>query len=344
VEAKKAPNPQFNRCLTRSRFSSFQPFAAGLVDNGLMKWLGLSLFLILAGAIFTWAHWADNRDWKKVEKLVGYPGQAEGDGFKINVPRLDLNILVHGFPIDPRAGLTSWFAFLPLQHGNLMMGEMVLVEWEVPRIEALLESDQLTLTAIYRPFNGENPGVERVDFTGKGSRVFLAQEARALLAATSMPILPHLEEKPLLAAQTAFGPLLEKILGPAEWTGGTLSFLFTPLKAVTNDGTEIPSYMGFETSFHFQPDGKQTKVYGQWVLPQKEAIRMTESLMKNHIDITNTHSSLLDLSPPEVFIDFWAEGDAVKIAKILKEILGKTQLVNLTPGNTIETQPTQTQK
>ncbi len=309
-----------------------------------MKWLGLSLFLILTGTVFTWAHWADNHDWKKVEKLVGYPGQAEGDGFKINVPRLDLNVLVHGFPVDPRAGLTSWFAFLPLPLGNLMMGEMVLVDWEVPRIEALLESDQLTLTAIYRPFNGENPGVERVDFMGKGSRVFLAQEARTLLAATSMPISPHLEEKESSATLTVFNQPLEKILGPAQEAGEALSFLFTPLKAVTNDGAAIPSYMGFETNFHFQPDGKQTKVYGQWVLPQEEAIQVTESLMKNHIGITNIHSALLDLSPSEVFIDFWAEGDAVKIAKILKEILEKSPLVNSTPGNAIETQPTQTQK
>jgi len=302
-----------------------------------MKWFGLSLFIILTGAVFTWAHWADNRDWKKVEKLVGYPGQVEGDGFQISVPRLDLNVLVHGFPVEPRAGLTSWFAFQPLLHGNLMIGEMVLVDWEVLRIEALLESDQLTLTAIYRPFNGENPGVEKVDFMGKGSRVFLAQEARALLAATSMPISSHLEENPLSAAQTVFSLPLEKILGPAQWTGTALSFLFVPREAVTNDGTEIPS-IGFETSFHFQMDGKQTKVYGQWVLPPEEAIQVTESLMKNHIDITNTHSVLLKLSPEEVFIDFLAEGDPIEIAKVLKAALGRTKLAAPASVNAAETQ------
>jgi len=303
-----------------------------------MKYWGLSLFFILTGAIFTWAHWADNRDWKKVEKLVGYPGQAEGDGFKITVPRLDLNVLVHGIPVDPRAGLTSWFAFSPLEHGTLMMGEMVLVDWEVPRIEALLESDRLTLTSIYRPFNGENPGVERIDFMGKGSRVFLAQEARGLLAATSMPFSPLSEEKPPSSAQTAFALPLEKILGPAQWTGVGLSFVFIPPKTVTNEGIEIPSYMGFETSFHFQPDGKNAKVYGQWVLPQEEAIKVTESLMKNHVGITDTHSALSDLSPSQLFIDFWDEGDPVKIARIFQEVLGQTELAAPKQVHAAETQ------
>jgi hypothetical protein len=210
---------------------SFQPFAAGLVDNGAMKWLWLTLSFILVGGILAWARWADgaaNRDWKTVERLVGYPGQTEGDGFKISVPRLDLNILVHGSWVDPRAGLTSWFAFEPRSHGSLLIGEMVLVDWETPRIEALLESNQLTLTSIYRPFNGENPGVERVGFTGSGSRVLLAQEAKTLLTATSMPAPPPSAQTPPSAGQSAFALPLEKILGPAQWRGGTLSFSFVP--------------------------------------------------------------------------------------------------------------------
>ena len=65
---------------------------------------------------------------------------------------------------------------------------------------------------------------------------------------------------------------------------------------------------------------------------------MIGSLMKNHIGIMDTHSALLDLSPPQVFINFWAEGEPIKIAKVLKEALGKTQLAGWTPGNAPEAQ------
>jgi hypothetical protein len=202
----------------------------------------------------------------------------------------------------------------------------------------LLQSDQLTLTSIYRPFNGETPGIVLVGFTGKGSRMLLAREAGALLAATSMPTLAPWEQTPNSTAQTAFGLPLEKILGPAQWAGGALSFSFISPKAVTNEETELPSYMGFETHFYFQSERKEAKVYGQWVLSQKEAPGVIESLMKNHIGIMDTHSALLDLSPPQVFINFWAEGEPIKIAKVLKEALGKTQLAGWTPSNAPEAQ------
>jgi Domain of Unknown Function (DUF1259) len=302
-----------------------------------MKRLGLALFLILTGSVLAWAQWSDwkaNHDWKTVERLVGYPGQAEGDGFKISVPRLDLNVLVHGSWVDPRAGLASWFAFKPLAHGNLLIGEMVLTDWEVPRVETLLATGPLTLTSIYRPFNGETPGVERVGFMGKGSRVLLAQEAEALLAATSMPLVPPPSVlTPPTPAQTAFGLPLEKILGPGQWAGGAFSFSFVPPAPVTNEGIEIPSYMGLETGFHFQPDGKQAKVYGQWVLTRAEARKVIESLMKNKIEITNTHSELFDQSPAMVYLDFWAEGEPLQLAKTIKEAVQQTQLVGWTPGS-----------
>ena len=305
-----------------------------------MKWLWLTLFFILIGSVLALARWADgaaNRDWETVERLVGYPGETEGDSFKISVPRSDLNVLVHGSPVDPQAGLTSWFAFKPRSHGSLLIGEMVLVDWETPRIEALLESYQFALTSIYRPFNGENPGLERVGFTGSGPRALLAQEVRSLLTATSMPASSPLVKTPPSTVQTAFGLPLEKILGPAHWEGGTLSFSFVPPIPITNEGAEIPPYMGFETIFHFQTDEKISKVYGQWVLSQKEAQSVAEILMKNHIGLTDTHSVLLDLSPQPVFIDFWVEGEPIKIAKVLKEALGQTRLVGLTPGHAPET-------
>jgi hypothetical protein len=295
-----------------------------------MRWLWLTVFLILMGGVFTWARLADvkaNRDWKTVERLMGHSGRSEGDGFKIKVPRSDLNVLVHGSWVDPRAGLNSWFSFKPLARGCLLTGELVLVDWEAPRAESLLASYQLTLTSIFRPFNGENPGIECVDFTGKGPRILLAQEARTLLAATSMPMTPPPPAaNPPTAAQTAFNLSLEKLLGPATWEGETLNFSFVSSEPVMREGIEIPSYMGLETMFHFQPDGKQTKVYGQWVISPAETQDVLESLMKNNIGITNIHSGPLNQSPQMVYVDFWTEGEPIKIAKFLKEAVKTTRL------------------
>jgi hypothetical protein len=319
----------------------FHPKERGLWIMGLMKRLGLVLFLISVGVVLAWARWADykaNRDWKTVEQVVGYPGQTEGDGFKIAVPRYDLNVLVHGSLVDPQAGLASWFAFKPLPHGSFLSGDLVVTDAEVPRVEAQLASSQMTLTAFYRPFNGETPGVERISFRGQASRVLLAQKVRALLAATTMPLTAApFKTAPVSSTQTAWALPLEKSLGPGRWIGGTLTFSFVPAEPVTEANIELPSYIRLETTLHFQPEGKQTKVYGEWDLTQAEAQKVVGSLMENHIDITGTHSTLIPQSPAMVYVDFWAEGDAPKLAKSFKEALKQTRLVGWTPGSQSET-------
>jgi hypothetical protein len=341
-EAKKALNQRFNRSLTSpNRLLRFYPKGRSWWIMGFMKRLGLVLFLISMGVVFAWARWADykaNRDWKTVEQLLGYPGQAEGDGFKITVPRYDLNVLVHGSLLDSQAGLASWFAFKPLARGSFLSGDLVVTDAEVPRVEAQLASSQMTLTAFYRPFNGETPGVERISFMGQGTRVLLAQDVRALLAATMMPLAASsLKTAQPSSAQTAWGMPLEKSLGPGRWIGGTLSFSFVPAEPVTEENIELPSYIGLETTVHFQPEGKQAKAYGEWVLTQAEAQKVIGSLMENHIDITGIHSTLIPQTPAMVYIDFWAEGDAPKLAKSFKEALKQTKLIGWTPGAQSET-------
>ena len=136
---------------------------------------------------------------------------------------------------------------------------------------------------------------------GQGTRVLLAQDVRALLAATMMPLAASsLKTAQPSSAQTAWGMPLEKSLGPGRWIGGTLSFSFVPAEPVTEENIELPSYIGLETTVHFQPEGKQAKAYGEWVLTQAEAQKVIGSLMENHIDITGIHSTLIPQTPAMV--------------------------------------------
>jgi hypothetical protein len=308
-----------------------------------MKRTALILVLVLAGTFFAWAQWSDyraNRDWKTVEKLIGFPGEARADGFKVTVPRSDLNVLVHGTLVDPQAGLASWFALKPLRKGSFLSGELTVTDAEVPLVEARLASGDLTLTSIYRPFNGETPGIERIRLRGQGSRVQLAEEARDLLAATTMPLTPA--PAALSAPLTAMSALLEKNLGMGQWTGTAYTLTYAPAQPVTEENIEVPSYIGLETVFHFQGEGQQAKAYGQWVLKPLEARAVIQSLMKNHIVVTETHSELIEPMSGLVQVDFWAEGEPEKIAKSLKQALAKTQLVLAAPDAHAENQKTQT--
>jgi hypothetical protein len=307
-----------------------------------MKRTLLIFGIVLAGTFLAWAQWSDyraNRDWKTVEKLIGFPGEVRADGFKVIIPRWDLNVLVHGTLVDPQAGLASWFALKPMARGSFLSGELTVTDAEVPLVEAQLTSGHLTLTSIYRPFHGETPGIERIRIRGQGPRVQLAEEARALLAATTMPLTPTSASPsaPLLAMSA----LLEKSLGTGEGTGTAYTLTYAPAQPMTEENVEIPSYIGLETVFHFQGEGKQAKAYGQWILTPLEARAVIQSLMKNHIVITETHSELIEPLSGLVQVDFWAEGEPEKIAKSLKQALAKTQLVLAAPGTHAENQKTQ---
>lgn len=296
-----------------------------------MRRLYLLLGFILLATAATWAAWMHNLSrsgWKTVERTLGYPGQQEGDGFKVSVPRTDLNVLVHGAWLAPRAGLTSWFAFKPMPRGCLLIGELTLVDGEVAPVEVQLISEGLTLTGFYRPFTGETPGVERLRFWGEGNRVSLAQKARTLLASTGMPLVPV----PILSRPVSLIPWarpVEKVLGAGDWQGSILRFQFLPSGPVTQNGLEIPSYMGLGSDLFFQPDGRQAQVYGQWVVPAEKAASITESLIEQHIPVTGTHTDLLNETPPQVTIHFWAQGAPVPIARGLAQVALKTGLTPL---------------
>src|SRR5277367_6975900 len=91
---------------------------------------------------FTWAHpgWTAS-GWEGVQKTLGQPGLEQEGGIRFNFPRTDLNLMVQGLSLEPSMGLTSWISFLPFkptengpQAKCLLMGELVLVDQEVPPV------------------------------------------------------------------------------------------------------------------------------------------------------------------------------------------------------------------
>ncbi len=288
-----------------------------------MRQAALLLLLTFMLSVAGWSAWMQttaNRGWKTVEQTLGYPGQPIGEGFRVDIPRTDLNVLVHGAWLDPHAGLSSWFAFAPQPQDCLLIGELTVVDAEVGPLEAQLTAQGLTLLSLYRPFTGETPGVERLRFWGQGRRVTLAQKARALLTATGMPLSNPV---PSPAAAT-WGVSLEKLLGPGTRQGAVLRFDPMPAGPVTENGLTVPSYMGGQTTWFFQSEGKETQVYGQWVVPVEKAGLLMENLSQEHLPVTGTHSDLCPQTPSQATINFWVQGDADKIAKSLKRILQKT--------------------
>ena len=84
---------------------------------------------------------AADPDWKAVEQALGKSGQLQaGDVFRIGMPRTDLSVTVKGVPVKPGFALGSYAAFKQVGDQAMVMGDLVLLDQEVPAVMAGLFS------------------------------------------------------------------------------------------------------------------------------------------------------------------------------------------------------------
>jgi hypothetical protein len=83
--------------------------------------------------------------------------------------------------------------------------------------------------------------------------------------------------------------------------------------------------MGGATAINFQPTGGgKAAITGDFVLIGTEVNDVVRTLRSNGIDVTAIHSHMLTEQPRIIFMHFWANDDAIKLAKALRAALDKT--------------------
>ena len=70
--------------------------------------------------------------------------------------------------------------------------------------------------------------------------------------------------------------------------------------------------------------GGKAAITGDFVLTGDEVQGVIKALRESGIDVTAIHSHMLDEQPRLIFMHFWANDDAVKLAKGLRAALDKT--------------------
>jgi len=83
--------------------------------------------------------------------------------------------------------------------------------------------------------------------------------------------------------------------------------------------------MGVATAINFQPTGDgKAAISGDFVLLGKEVDPVMRALRENGIEVTAVHSHMLFEEPRLFFMHFWANADAVTLAKGLRGALDMT--------------------
>jgi hypothetical protein len=281
--------------------------------------------LVLAGAAS--AARAADPDWKAVEQALGKSGQPQaGDVFRIGMPRTDLSVTVKGVPVKPGFALGSYAAFKQVGDQAMVMGDLVLLDQEVPAVISGLLSGGLDVTAVHNHLNEVSPHVMYVHYEGHGDAVRLAAALRQALSASGTPLGAPAAPAP------AGGPALdtkqiEQALGRQgrDAGGGVFQVTVARAEAITAMGQPLLPAMGVATVMNFQPMGNgKAAITGDFVLLDKEVNPVARALRQHDIDVTALHNHGLQDSPRLFYMHFWATDDAVKLARGLKVALDQT--------------------
>ena len=83
--------------------------------------------------------------------------------------------------------------------------------------------------------------------------------------------------------------------------------------------------MGVATAINFQPTGGgKAAITGDFVLIGTEVNPVVNALRSNGIEVAAIHSHMLNEQPRLFFMHFWANDDAIKLAKGLRAAIDKT--------------------
>jgi hypothetical protein len=269
-------------------------------------------------------------DWKAVEQALGKPGQLQdGDVFRVGMPRADLSVTVKGVPVKPGFALGSYAAFKQMGDQAMVMGDLVLLDQEIPAVMSGLFSRGLEVTAIHNHLNEMSPHVMYMHYEGHGDAVQLATALRQALSASATPLGGPAAPPaaPTAAAPTLDTKQIEQALGrPGRDLGAGVFQVAVPrAEAITENGMPLLPAMGVVTVLNFQAlaDGKAA-ITGDFVLLDKEVNPVARTLRQHGVDVTAIHNhGLLDV-PRLFYMHFWAVDAPAKLAQALRAGLDQT--------------------
>ncbi|HEY1361441.1 MAG TPA: DUF1259 domain-containing protein [Xanthobacteraceae bacterium] len=276
----------------------------------------------------TGAAGAQEIDWKRVDAAIGRSAAAvSGDVHRYGFPRSDLHVTLDGVTIRPALALGGWIAFKPAHGGAMIMGDLVLLETEINPVMSKLIENGAEITAVHNHLLRGNPETFYMHVGGHGDPVKLATAIHTALGASKTPLTPPAPPatQPAIDLDTA---QLDQIIGVKGQANGGVYQLGVPRRdPISENGMQMTPAgpLGLATGIGFQPTGGgKAAITGDFVLAAEEVNPVIQTLRSNGIEVTALHSHMLMEQPRLFFMHFWANDDALKLARALRAALDKT--------------------
>ena len=298
-------------------------FAASFASGANAQKIDWQIFL---EPFVTSAH-AQAVDWQKVDDAFGRKPAVSADVHRYGFPRTDLTVTLDGVTIKPALALGGWVAFKPAHGGAMAMGDLVLLESEVNPVMLKLIEGGIEITAVHNHLLRASPATFYLHVGGQGDPAKMAAVIRDALGASKTPLATPAEAGPAPAVDLDTAQLDQLIGGKGQANGGVYQFNVPRRDPIMEGGMQIAPVgpMGVAIAINFQPTGGgKAAITGDFVLTGDEVNPVIKALRANGIDVTAVHSHMLDEQPRLFFLHFWANDDALKLAKGLRAALDKT--------------------
>ena len=286
--------------------------------------------LALGAALVSLPARAAEIDWKKVDTALGKTAAVSGEVHRYGLPRSDLHVTLDGIAIKPALALGGWVAFAPMHGEAMVMGDLVLLDAEITPVMTRLLDSGLEITAIHNHILRASPATFYMHVGGHGDPEKMAAAIRtALSSASKTPFDPPAT----IAAATQPIDLdtakIDEAMG-AKGTanGGVYQFGIPRREPAKEGGMQVNPALGGANAINFQPTGGgKAAITGDFLVTGNEVNPLIRALRAGDIEVTAIHSHMLDEEPRMFFIHFWANDDAVKLARNVRSALDKTAAV-----------------
>jgi len=292
---------------------------AALCSVGVFSAIPRSVFAQQTPASPNWA--------ASVDQAFGRSGASQPQGVRrYGFPRADLAVMASGVQVAPALALGSWVAFKDAGDGRvMMMGDLVLTESEVGAVMRALQSGGVKQTALHNHVLHESPRIMYMHIAGHDDAAKLARTIRGALAETGTPL-----EAPAAATSPTTidldtGAITHTLGHSGRVNGGVYQVSVPRRETIREAGRVVPPAMGVATAINFQPTGGgKAAITGDFVMVASEVNDVIRALQENGIEVTALHSHMLTETPRLLFMHFWANDDAVKLARGLRAALDRT--------------------
>jgi hypothetical protein len=267
-------------------------------------------------------------DWKKVDAALGKTAAVSGEVHRYGLPRSDLHVTLDGVAIKPALALGGWIAFAPMHGEAMVMGDLVLLESEITPVMTRLLDGGLDITAVHNHILRASPATFYMHVGGHGDPEKMAAVIRSALSASNTPFDPPATTAGPAPTIDLDSAKLDQIMGvKGTATGGVFQFAVSRRDPILESGMQVNGPLGGANAINFQPTGNgKAAITGDFLVTGNEVNPLIRALRAADIEVTAIHSHMLDEQPRMFFIHFWANDEALKLARGIRTALETTAI------------------